>query len=241
MTEARIAVRPVLVLWDVDHTLIENGGVSKENYAWAFELLTGRLPTHPIETDGRTDPEIVQNTLINEGIEPGDEHLIRVPDALEAAMRANAARLRERGYALPGAQDALANLQDIVGVVQSVLTGNIRPNAFIKLSTFGLDSYIDFEVGGYGSDDKVRANLVGIARKRAQAKYGSSFDHSTTVVIGDTTRDIQAGRTGGAYTIGVATGLDSLEKLTAEGADIVFPDLRDTRAVVAAVRNLQTS
>jgi hypothetical protein len=33
-----------LVLWDVDHTLIENSGVSKENYALAFEFLTGRAP-----------------------------------------------------------------------------------------------------------------------------------------------------------------------------------------------------
>jgi hypothetical protein len=41
MTAARAAT---LVLWDVDHTLIENSGVSKENYALAFKLLTGREP-----------------------------------------------------------------------------------------------------------------------------------------------------------------------------------------------------
>jgi hypothetical protein len=32
---------PRLVLWDVDHTLIENAGVSKEIYATAFHALTG--------------------------------------------------------------------------------------------------------------------------------------------------------------------------------------------------------
>ncbi len=46
----------ILVLWDVDHTLIENGGVSKEVYAAGFEILTGRPVTEPVETDGRTDP-----------------------------------------------------------------------------------------------------------------------------------------------------------------------------------------
>ena len=35
----------LLVLWDIDHTLIENHGVNKEIYALAFELLTGR-PAH---------------------------------------------------------------------------------------------------------------------------------------------------------------------------------------------------
>ena len=36
-----------LVLWDIDHTLIENHGVNKETYALAFKLLTrgGRLST----------------------------------------------------------------------------------------------------------------------------------------------------------------------------------------------------
>jgi len=33
---------PLLVLWDIDHTLIENNGVSKEIYAGAFERITGR-------------------------------------------------------------------------------------------------------------------------------------------------------------------------------------------------------
>jgi hypothetical protein len=40
--EAGTAARTLLVLWDVDHTLIENNGVNKETYAYAFELLTGR-------------------------------------------------------------------------------------------------------------------------------------------------------------------------------------------------------
>jgi phosphoglycolate phosphatase len=47
-------IGPALLLWDVDHTLIENGGVSKENYALAFEILTGRAPEAQPQTDGRT-------------------------------------------------------------------------------------------------------------------------------------------------------------------------------------------
>jgi phosphoglycolate phosphatase len=116
-----------------------------------------------------------------------------------------------------------------------VLSGNIRLNSFTKLSVFGLHEYLDFEVGGYGSDDDVRANLVGVARERASLKYGVRLDESTTVLIGDTPRDVQAGRKGGACVVAVASGGDSVETLRAEGADIVLPDLRDTSAVVHAV------
>lgn len=228
-------VVPLLVLWDVDHTLIENGGVSKETYAAAFELLTGRSVRVSPETDGRTDPVIMRDFLRANGVEPTEEHLARLHDVLVTAMAAKASRLRERGHALPGAREALAALREVPGVVQSVLTGNIRPNAFTKLAAFGLHAYVDFEVGGYGSDDAVRANLVGIAREKAAAKYGIVFDESTTVLLGDTLRDVQAGRDGGAYVVGVATGKTSVAELEAAGADVVLADLRDTSAVVAAV------
>jgi beta-phosphoglucomutase-like phosphatase (HAD superfamily) len=86
----------------------------------------------------------------------------------------------------------------------------------------------------------VRANLVGIARKRASAKLGLSFDKRNTVVIGDTPRDVEAGRLGGAYVVAVASGSDSVERLKVEGADVVLPDLADTAAVVAAVTGART-
>ena len=239
MTQVRAEVRPVFLLWDVDHTLIENGGVSKENYQKAFEMLTGRRPEHPVETDGRTDPEIIRNMLASHGIAAEDKYLSRVSGALESAMSANMGRLRERGWELPGARAVLSALGQMPEVVQSVLSGNIRANAFAKLSAFGLDSYLDFEVGGYGSDDNVRSNLLGVARERALAKYGIAFDQSTTVLVGDTTRDVRAGRDGGAYVVAVASGVDSVDQLRAEGADVVFPDLCDTGAVVEVVKRLQ--
>ena len=54
------AGKQVLLLWDVDHTLIENSGVSKAVYARAFQMMTGDPEVQP-GTDGRTDHEIVRN------------------------------------------------------------------------------------------------------------------------------------------------------------------------------------
>ena len=241
MAQLHAGMRPVFVLWDVDHTLIENSGVHYRGLRPLLDLLTGRRPEHPVHTDGRTDPEIIRNMLVAHGIAPMDRHISRIAEVLESAMSANLPRLRELGYELPGARSVLSALQQAPGVIQSVLTGNIRPNAFAKLAAFGLDPYIDFDVGGYGSDDKIRSNLVRVARERALAKYGIKFDRTTTVVVGDTVRDVRTGRDGGAYVIAVASGADSVEQLRAEGADIVFPDLRDTRAVVEVVKGLQGS
>jgi phosphoglycolate phosphatase len=135
----------VLLLWDIDHTLTENNGVNKETYALAFELLTGRSAVHTARTEGRTEPEIMRGMLASHGIEPTPEHAARMPAALEAATLATAARLRERGHELPGARAALTAFQAAPEVVQSVLTGNIRPDAVIKLAAFALDGFIDFE------------------------------------------------------------------------------------------------
>jgi phosphoglycolate phosphatase-like HAD superfamily hydrolase len=225
----------LLVLWDIDHTLIENNGVNKEIYARAFELLTGQPAQHPARTEGRTEPEIMRNMLQTHGIELTPVYAARMREVLEFATLSKATELRIRGHELPGARGALSALKSSPGIIQSVLSGNILPNAVTKLSAFHLDGFLDFEVGGFGSDDEVRANLVGVAQERATAKYGVRFDKEATVLIGDTPRDVQAGRDGGAHVIAVASGSDNMEALRAEGADVVLPDLRDTRAVVEAV------
>ncbi|MFI6536649.1 HAD family hydrolase [Nonomuraea sp. NPDC050547] len=233
------AVPAVLVLWDVDHTLIENAGVSKETYAGAFEILAGYPAEHRAETDGRTDLEIMTNLLSRHGIEAAPSHLARLPEALEASLTSRRQRLRERGHALPGASEAITSLGRVPGVIQSVLTGNIQPNAFVKVEAFDLHHGLDFEIGGYGSDDIVRANLVEVARKRARAKYQVELLSSTTILIGDTVRDIQAALNGGAVAIGVATGPNTVEELLAEGAETALHDLTDADALVRAVTAVQ--
>lgn len=234
-------LRSVLVLWDVDHTLIENAGVSKETYAAAFELLAGRPAEHRARTDGRTDPEIMRDLLTLHGVEITAEHQARLHEALESSLTARRERLRGRGHALPGAQEAIDSLAETPGVIQSVLTGNIRPNAYTKVAAFDLQEKLDFEVGGYGSDDIVRANLVGIARGRASVKYGVALDASTTILIGDTLRDVQAARGGGAVALGVATGPNTVAELLAEGAAYAMEDLTDTAALVELVTRTQAA
>lgn len=229
----------VLVLWDVDHTLIENGGVSKETYALAYELLTGSEAVYRPQTDGRTDPIIMRDLFTSNGAELTPAHEERLFPVLIEAMKRNTAALGQRGHALPGAEAALSALRDDPSVAQSVLTGNIVDNARAKLAPFGLDKFVDFEIGGYGSDDGVRAHLVAFAQRRASTKYGRTFDRNSTVLIGDTVRDVRAGLDGGARVIAVATGIDNETDLRTAGADEVLPDLVDTARLLDALNRLR--
>jgi phosphoglycolate phosphatase-like HAD superfamily hydrolase len=237
--EIDVAGGPLLVLWDVDHTLIENGGISKAVYRTAFEILTGQTPTHAPETDGRTDPLIMRSLLDRHGIDPEPDLLGRAMDILPEALSSLIPRLREVGYPLPGARAALAALRQEPGVIQSVLTGNVKANAHAKLAAFDLHEDVDLDIGGYGSDAEVRADLVEVARLRASKKHSITIAPTSTVLIGDTLRDVQAGHGGGAYVVGVATGPVTVEELAAEGADAVLPDLRDTGLVVRTVLGLR--
>ncbi len=225
----------LLVLWDVDHTLMTSNGMLPELYGAAFEKVTGRALERVPDTAGRTERAIALDALALNGVDPAEPHLPAIVEALAAAHTANLHVLREQGNALPGAAAALAALDRVPGVLQSLLTGNIKAIAEEKLAAFGLDRYVDFSVGAYGADDVERSDLVAKARRAVADRYGVVFGPEDTVLVGDTPNDVAAGRTGGARVVAVATGRYSVAELRAAGADLVLPDLTDTAAVVTAV------
>jgi phosphoglycolate phosphatase-like HAD superfamily hydrolase len=60
---------PLLVLWDIDHTLIETNGVGTELYRQAFEAIVGRAVEHDVEITGRTEQAIFAEALRLHSIE----------------------------------------------------------------------------------------------------------------------------------------------------------------------------
>jgi phosphoglycolate phosphatase-like HAD superfamily hydrolase len=224
-----------LVLWDIDGTLVDSARLGRASFIEAFEVVTGRPPPRQVSLAGRTDLEIAREMLGAADIAAADGLLESFGEALRAALAARADLLRERGRAYPGAGDALARLDCEPGVLQSLLTGNIEPNAEVKLGAFGLDRHLDFEIGAYGSDHHMRGELVEIARRKAEGKYGLKIDADQVVLIGDTPLDIAAAREGGARAVGVATGPYDEQALREAGADAVLSDLTDSDAVLAAI------
>ncbi|KMS74189.1 phosphoglycolate phosphatase [Streptomyces viridochromogenes] len=219
-----------LVLWDIDHTLMDTRGVGRELSAAAFMQATGQPMRQHARIDGITEPVIFRETAKLHGLDTDRADFERFARALTAAHLERAAELRERGQALPGAAAALHAL-DCAGVRQTVVSGNIRAVAELKLQVFGLDTPILWELGAYGEDHDVRADLVRLSLRRAHTTA------DTAVLIGDTPADIEGAHANGMRVIAVATGRSDEAGLRDAGAEAVLPDLRDTELLVKLVRD----
>ncbi|MDQ3588205.1 MAG: haloacid dehalogenase-like hydrolase [Actinomycetota bacterium] len=224
-----------LVLWDIDGTLVDTAGHGAGAFADAFEVMFGRLPEGRVPMAGRTDHEIALSILERNRIDDGEAHLPGMWQHLEAALVRKRDAIRADGRAMPGATAALQALHDRPDVLQSLLTGNIEANAATKLGAFGLERWIDLEIGGYGSDGGVRSELVAVALGRAEAKHGVKLGPRDAVLVGDTPLDVAAGRAAGARVVAVASGHSSEEELRGAGPDAVLNDLRDTDALLEAI------
>jgi phosphoglycolate phosphatase len=204
----------------------------------ALEQVVGVRPEAGVRTrvkmSGKTDPQIVREYLLDMGIEetPGlvDTVLWRIEVALAAA--AADGRLASDGAACPGAAAILAELAEHPRVLSTVVTGNIYPNALLKVAAFGLDQWLDLIVGAYGSDEHDRNLLVPIALARVAEQRGRVVDRDRVWVIGDTPRDLDCARAAGVRCLLVGSGRYPIDSLDGMGADAVLEDLCDTEAVV---------
>ena len=224
----------LLVLWDVDYTLLSAGGLGNRLYRAVFKDMFGRDLTAIAPKAGRTDRAILLDTLALAGVA---EARAQVDDFLVALGRRVATvdgSAKGEVRALPGAAATIAALA-AAGLRQSVLTGNIRPLAAVKLAAAGLGEHLDLDVGAYGDVHEVRAELVPVARQAARAAYGADFSGRATVLVGDTPLDVAAALATGARAVGVATGSFAAADLGAAGAHAVLPDLTDASRVLAAV------
>ena len=223
----------VLVLWDIDGTLLNAGGVGRDLFHVVFLQLFGRSLSAYAPMAGRTDRAIILETLRLAGVDEPRRYV----DPFIAGLGAHAPLMRpamaSRGRVLPGAAAALALVAGRAH--QSVLTGNVRSLAEAKLAALGLRDGLDLCIGAYGDDHEDRTQLVEVARRRAADVHGrssSAFAGMSTVVVGDTPLDMSAALSAGARAVGVATGSYSAADLAVAGAHAVLPTLTDTSLVL---------
>jgi len=215
----------LLVLWDIDHTLLVMPGFGQRVYTQVFPEVVGKPIGELAHMSGRPDLDIIAETLMLNGVTPTHELIAAMSAGVVREFTALSDELRERGHLLPGCRETLAGLADEPGIHQSVLTGNLREVARLKLDVFGLLDYLDLDSGAYGSDHASRPELVGIARERAADRTGATFDGEATVLVGDTPRDVEAALRTGARIIAVPTGSYSADELRAAGAPVVVGGL----------------
>jgi len=217
----------LLVLWDIDGTLVDSAGHGRHAFEEAFAEVVGGAPEW-VEYAGRTDHQIALEMLNDSA-----EHLPAMLEQLAAKLAAREDQIRAEGRVYPGVPDVLAALHDTDDVVQSLLTGNVAANAAVKVGAFGLDRWLDLEAGAYGSDPHARrSDLVAVARERTAARYGES---TGAVLVGDTPLDVLAAREAGARAVAVATGFAGLDALRECEPDALLQDLSDTDAAIRAI------
>ena len=224
-----------LVLFDIDGTLVHSSGAGRRALERALVDVYGTTgPIDRYDFAGSTDPQIVRDLLGAAGLPAADvvagetRLFARYVECLEMEVGDG------RGVKVyPGVAPLVEALAATEACVVGLLTGNLEAGAWIKLRSTGL--WPRFRLGAYGSDHADRRRLPAIAARRAEALMGHAFEGADMVIIGDTPRDIDCARAFDATCLAVATGRHGVDDLRGHAPDHLFPDLTDTRRVMAAI------
>jgi phosphoglycolate phosphatase len=216
--------KPVVVLFDIDETLVHTGGSGARSWKAAFEKLYG-IPADigQHSSAGETDPQVARATFnAVVGRDPNDDELDRL--YVEYLLHlADDILVAEQYRVLPGAETTLRAL-GAAGVMLGLVSGAMEGAARTKLVPANLNRFFIF--GGYGSDSPDRAELTRLAIEKG-ARLHRQLTPSQVFVVGDTPRDIDAAMAAGAVSVGVASGHFSVDELRAAGGDHVLGSLED--------------
>ena len=227
-------MRPTVLLWDIDGTLISSAGAGRRAIEKTFQRRFGRDVVLGFRFDGMTDPTILRQGLAGLGLD-SDAIEREFAPTLRAYLDTLAevcAGAEQRSFRIHvGIEAALALVAGRAGFSVGLGTGNVEPGARLKLEPVGLNRHFGF--GGYGSDHGDRAQLIAIGADRGAARLGVPRAECRVVVIGDTPKDIAAAQAIGAECIAVATGSFSVAALAAAGATFALANLADPLAATA--------
>lgn len=215
---------PRLLLFDVDGTLLDCGGQPRSLLGAALAAVYGTGgAVDDCEFAGKTDDQIVHESLAAAGLSPA-----RVEADLPRVKRRYLRELdrqldRRRMRLLPGVAALLERLAGRRELTVGLVTGNWEGGARIKLDRYRLGRFFPF--GAFGDGHRDRKQLPPVALRRAGEWAGRRFAPEETVIVGDTTRDVECGRAHGIRVLAVSTGRHGGARLAAAGADWVVEDL----------------
>ena len=227
-----------LLLFDVDGTLVESRGVGREALDLAFRDRYGwEDACCGISFAGGTDPWIVESVFVRFGRSAEEARAEQSAVFLDYIRHLRARVTPGVYYPLPGTLELVQRLQSQETTMLGVLTGNIQAGANLKLEVAGFGTHW-YETGAFGDDAPTRNDLLSVALRRANAKIptgGLPLRPESTVIIGDTPRDIAVARAHGARAVAVATGACSREELADHDPDALLDDMQDTDRALAAI------
>ena len=233
----------LLLLWDIDGTVLSNPqarpGQSLEEFHLAIERVTGlrELP-EPEKLDGSTDFAIFNSILERSGYSPEERTRLYLPClvALEEATT-DEQHILESRKPITGVESVLRENR-ARGLIQTYCTGNSPARAQAKTAAFGLSSYLDPAIGGFGWTVSERHEFISDSISKARRSFGAVCP----IVIGDTPSDIAGAKAVGARSVAVAGGVFSSRDLALCNPDLVLDDFSGdafTAFIAGALQNLE--
>ena len=223
-------MRPTVLLFDIDGTLVTTGGAGRRALQRAFDRLFGQPNACSFRLDGMTDRAIVRKGLTALGAPAGEAEVDAVIDAYLSELVDEVARAPAEQYRVhDGMVEALDLAAESGHCAVGLGTGNVRLGAKIKLERVGI--YERFAFGGFGCDHEDRTELIRAGALRGAERLGAPISECRVVVIGDTPKDVAAAKGIGAECVGVGTGAFRPSELSAAGAEAAFESLAEPGAI----------
>jgi phosphoglycolate phosphatase-like HAD superfamily hydrolase len=224
----------LVVLFDIDGTLLHTMGAGIRGMNRAFDRLHGRPDAlDGVPVAGRTDRSIVSDGFRRIGIAPDDDRIQELRRVYVDELPGELEQVAGRAPGvLPGVRETIAAFEGERGVAIGLLTGNFEVIAALKLDHYRLSG--PFTFGGFGDRHLDRRDLLPMALARA-ARADIDARDARVVVIGDTPLDVDCAHAHGAAAVAVTTGQYSSSELEAAGADLVVDALgADVAAEIAS-------
>ena len=231
-------MRPTVLLFDIDGTLVTTPGCGRRALERAFTLRYGRTGVLTgVRFDGMTDRGIVRGGLATIGeVAEGPA----AETAIDAILADYVPFLEEEIAQVQltlhrGARDVLDAVGGRPGVAVGLGTGNIRPGARAKLAPLGV--FDQFAFGGFGCDHEDRHVILRLGAERGAATLGVPRGACRVVVIGDTPRDVAGARAIGAECVAVAGARFRRDELAAANASCAVESLADPEGLAVLLRD----
>ncbi len=226
-----------LLLFDIDGTLITRCLLHEKSFLVSFKkILNIDLGENEIVKHyGKTDKGIIIEIMKANGM--SDKEIpMKLNEIYDSMTKYVEDRIESDNsfHLIPNVKNLLVELEK-GGHILGILTGNLEKIAKLKLKKLDLLNF--FKIGAFGSSSEVRSKLVLMAIKDAEEKFKINFHKKNVFVIGDTYRDVEAGKEAGVKTIAVATYSNSFDVLKKHKPDFIFKDFSDINPIIKAIES----
>ena len=225
----------VVLLWDIDGTLITHAPAPIDRHMRAASQALGKQTQNVDSGLGKTDRQIIIEIIEGAGADPTEALVQSALESLDSLTHEDLKHTPTQP--IPGVHDVLRVFQER-GVHQMLLTGNTPARARAKVDSAGLADFFTFDDGFYGAHARNRFDVATQARK-SLGRHDEFGRPRTLVVLGDTPLDVRAGRHGDMMTVAIATGAHDYHELVLESPDLALRNFTsDQHLLISYVVNM---